>query len=116
VRPPRSCPRLVTDTPVTATPTASPLPAVDRFHLGTRIAAQVPRGAYVYSLITSRELRATWLEAQVMCSQLPRFPGSLATIYSAEDMRGFSQAALAAAEGALRVWVGLTDRQSPGAR
>ncbi|KAG2424120.1 hypothetical protein HXX76_014794 [Chlamydomonas incerta] len=95
-------------------PPPSPIPPKSLYELKASQAVQVNRGAFVYTLITDPALRASWDQAQLMCQLMPGAPGTLATIYTREDMNYFSKLAGLAEGDAPDVWVAYGDFLSAG--
>ncbi|PNW87807.1 hypothetical protein CHLRE_01g002861v5 [Chlamydomonas reinhardtii] len=94
-------------------PAAGPLPVRSLYELRQSVSYQIARGAYVYTLLTDPALRASFMQAQAMCQFMPGAPGTLATIYTLEDLNFFADVAARAEGDAPNVWVGAGDFLSP---
>ncbi|KAG2485484.1 hypothetical protein HYH03_015758 [Edaphochlamys debaryana] len=97
-------------------PTANFLPVPARFNLHMAITAQAARGALTYSLFTDPSTNGNYTQAQLMCQSVPFAEGTLAMLYSVEDVSFFAGLAAASAINSSskpKVWVGYGDWLSP---
>ncbi|KAG2486018.1 hypothetical protein HYH03_015331 [Edaphochlamys debaryana] len=93
---------------------AQPIPAPDLLTLSKLIGSQTVRGGYLYTLFVNTLAWTGWPQAQLMCENVPGFPGTLAMMFTAEDFSVLSSMARDTGAQLTGMWVGAADFLSPG--